>query len=380
MTALVPFVPDPRSKQNLVEELLSLGFFVNNLPQVSGADIGASVEEADDPSGLDIKLPAGLESGKVTFDKMQSDLETDVELSDTEKTKYRYWCEALLVFRHMQRPIDVEALTFLQLYFAKVRPGDIFPEKSRKNFFLCSSGERTHSVTRDMTRFLEAYQLSPFASQDVRAAVLRMAAKKLTAQQQEAVRRHMHPDVFLPQDGGSGYAAGILGQVGKLINQEGWKVNIPKIEEVVEQWKPAAKLTIETDPVFIRCVSEQSGLAVKDFGPAQGLEPEPLASTSSSSSQPTNIQSMCPTPVTQVSRCPSMGKSAEPDLSEFQKSILSNPSKPQDYDELYFMSLVGTFKRLPLQKKAKMPRALKKFCPNPSTPTGTRTRKSMTEV
>ncbi len=52
-----------------------------------------------------------------------------------------------------------------------------------------------------------------------------------------------------------------------------------------------------------------------------------------------------------------MGKrrrSAEPDLSEFQKSILSNSSKPQDYDELYFMSLVGTFKRLPLQKKAEV--------------------------
>ncbi|XDV26259.1 hypothetical protein PO909_030017, partial [Leuciscus waleckii] len=62
-----------------------------------------------------------------------------------------------------------------------------------------------------------------------------------------------------------------VAKVGKLINQEGWKVNIPKIEEVVEQWKPAAKLTIETDPVFIRCVSEQSGLAVKDFGPAQGV-------------------------------------------------------------------------------------------------------------
>lgn len=42
--------------------------------------------------------------------------------------------------------------------------------------------------------------MSPFGSQDVRAAVLRVAARKLTAQQQEAVRQYMHPHVFLPQD------------------------------------------------------------------------------------------------------------------------------------------------------------------------------------
>lgn len=64
-----------------------------------------------------------------------------------------------------------------------------------------------------------------------------------------------------------------MAKVGRLINQEGWQVNIPKIEEVVEQWKPAAKLTLETDPLFILCLSEQSrtSLAVKDFGPEQGL-------------------------------------------------------------------------------------------------------------
>lgn len=64
-----------------------------------------------------------------------------------------------------------------------------------------------------------------------------------------------------------------MAKVGRLISKEGWKVNVPKTEEILELWKPAPKLTIETDPVFIRCVSEQSwsGLAVKDFGPEQGL-------------------------------------------------------------------------------------------------------------
>ncbi|KAL7400579.1 hypothetical protein ABVT39_014373 [Epinephelus coioides] len=69
------------------------------------------------------------------------------------------------------------------------------------------------------------------------------------------------------------------------------------------------------------------------------------------SSQPASSQSVSPQnplPVTPVST----GRATKPDLSEFQKSNLDNLSKPQDYDELYFMSLVGTFKRLSQQKKA----------------------------
>ncbi|XP_057184560.1 uncharacterized protein LOC130551035 isoform X1 [Triplophysa rosa] len=72
---------------------------------------------------------------------------------------------------------------------------------------------------------------------------------------------------------------------------------------------------------------------------------EPEASTSGSS-----IQSVSPVPVS--ARCASVGKrSAEPELPEFQQSFLS---KPKDYDELYFMSLVGIFKRLSQRKKAEV--------------------------
>ncbi len=50
-------------------------------------------------------------------------------------------------------------------------------------------------------------------------------------------------------------------------------VNSPKPEGVVQLWKPANKITVETDPLIISCVSEQTwtGLAIKDFGPGQGL-------------------------------------------------------------------------------------------------------------
>ncbi|XP_056598573.1 uncharacterized protein LOC130417224 isoform X2 [Triplophysa dalaica] len=75
------------------------------------------------------------------------------------------------------------------------------------------------------------------------------------------------------------------------------------------------------------------------------VEPESQASTSGSS-----IQSVSPLPVS--ARCASGGRrSAEPELHEFQKSF---PSNPKDYDELYFMSLVGIFKRLSQRKKAEV--------------------------
>lgn len=58
----------------------------------------------------------------------------------------------------------------------------------------------------------------------------------------------------------------------RMINQESWKSNVPKIEEVIEQWKPAAKLTLATDPTFIKCMTEQSWteLTLKNFGPELG--------------------------------------------------------------------------------------------------------------
>lgn len=52
-----------------------------------------------------------LRVAKPDFLRIHGDLLKRKELSNTEKTLYRYYCEALLVFRHMQRPGTVEALT-----------------------------------------------------------------------------------------------------------------------------------------------------------------------------------------------------------------------------------------------------------------------------
>lgn len=61
--------------------------------------------------------------------------------------------------------------------------------------------------------------------------------------------------------------------VARLIAKDGWKANYPKPEEIEHFWKPAPKVTIETDEIIIKSVSQQTwkGLAIKDFGPQQGL-------------------------------------------------------------------------------------------------------------
>lgn len=62
-------------------------------------------------------------------------------------------------------------------------------------------------------------------------------------------------------------------KVARLIAKEGWKANHPKPEDIALLWKPAPKVTIESDEIIINNVSQQTwtGLAIKDFGPKQGL-------------------------------------------------------------------------------------------------------------
>ncbi|XP_039524970.1 uncharacterized protein LOC120477439 [Pimephales promelas] len=146
--------------------------------------------------------------------RIQRDLQAGRELSNTDQTLYRYYCEALLVFVHMQGPRAVEALTdaewvnktklgdrfvigvqrektlsmqialtqeeeaCLELYFRRIRPENIQPEKLCNSFFVSSSGVEV------------VYKLAPFSAQCVRRAV-EEAAEKLPAQQQEALHHYL---------------------------------------------------------------------------------------------------------------------------------------------------------------------------------------------
>ncbi|XDV26262.1 hypothetical protein PO909_030020 [Leuciscus waleckii] len=317
----------------------------------------------------------------------------------TDKTLYRYFCEALLVFKHMQCPQAVEALTdeewvnrteqgervvigvqgerassmrialtkeeeaILDLYFVNLRPENLQPQKGTNIFFVSSDGNAVQSVSRDMNRLHELYKMAPFTSQCVRRAV-ETVARNLPAEQKGAILHYMgasagvfklqdvsdaallleslaryvssskqditHHSTYLseqirgprrdflafldrfpvslegvPPSKKQRMEAGFsedrnfydkwratqyaqrekhllsyyklrkpsAAKVSRLIAQEGWRVNCPRPEDIVQLWKPAPNTVLENDDFVIRCVSNQTwtGLAIKDFGAPEGL-------------------------------------------------------------------------------------------------------------
>lgn len=57
------------------------------------------------------------------------------------------------------------------------------------------------------------------------------------------------------------------GKAARLIENEGWKANHPKPGDIRQLWRPAPKLTVESDPDILKSVSKQKwkGLKLKDF-------------------------------------------------------------------------------------------------------------------
>ncbi|KAK2907361.1 hypothetical protein Q8A67_006346 [Cirrhinus molitorella] len=246
-----------------------------------------------------------LRVAKPDFLRIHGDLLMGKEVTNTEKTLYRYYCEALLVFRHMQRPGAVEGFTIKPAKTILNQIKLIKPAKTTVNHFKPAKIQikpvfkQTHYTS----------PLGPFRSHDLRRAVWK-AAQKLPSHQQEAINHYLAHNAGVdqqqdrktqPQDivdaamlldsleGCSHssffiyfvpcfltYTALLQGQshfVARLIAKEAWKANYPKPEEIERLWKPAPTGTIETDEVIIKCVSEQTwtGLAIKDFGAEEGL-------------------------------------------------------------------------------------------------------------
>ncbi|KAI7790335.1 hypothetical protein IRJ41_024801, partial [Triplophysa rosa] len=52
-----------------------------------------------------------LRGAKPDFLNINANLQNGLEISNTDMTMFRYYCEALLVFHHMQCPQAVESLT-----------------------------------------------------------------------------------------------------------------------------------------------------------------------------------------------------------------------------------------------------------------------------
>ncbi|CAM4651640.1 unnamed protein product [Leuciscus chuanchicus] len=167
-----------------------------------------------------------LTVAKSDFLRIHGDLLTGTAVSSPDKTLYRYYLQALLVFRHMQRPGAVTGLTdedwveriahggrvvigvrkektasiqialtqeeeaCFQLYYKQIRPGNIRLETFCQGFFVSSSGEAVSNVSHDVNHLHEMYKLACVTSQDVRRA-FRSAPQSLPVHKQRAVNLYL---------------------------------------------------------------------------------------------------------------------------------------------------------------------------------------------
>ncbi len=108
---LSAILPDRHSLVSMVKELLRRGFFIRNQPDDSELvlDPGHATTTAKTPNTKDFQKI--LKEAKADFLWIYGKLLKDSEVTNVEKTLYRYYCEAILIFRHHQCPGAVEGLT-----------------------------------------------------------------------------------------------------------------------------------------------------------------------------------------------------------------------------------------------------------------------------
>ncbi|XP_048064780.1 uncharacterized protein LOC125279313 [Megalobrama amblycephala] len=151
-------------------------------------------------------------------------------VASEEKTMFRYYCEAILILAHFQRPGAVEGLTttewderknhrgkvcvavseqtaamqiavfalsmeeaaMLDAYYTWIRPDCIRPDVEHGNrLFVSSSGTKIRSATNDLARLHAHYKLPNIKSQQVRRTVETDAAANFTEEQKASVAHYM---------------------------------------------------------------------------------------------------------------------------------------------------------------------------------------------
>ncbi|XP_075947876.1 uncharacterized protein LOC142949895 [Anarhichas minor] len=158
------------------------------------------------------------------------DGEVSEEVSNTEKTTYRYYCEAIMVLRHFQCPGAVEGMTvrewierrptdgmfvigvgahetattqvaafavtqeedaWFQTYYEHIRPAYIDALDPCDRFFITSKGKPVHSVTSDLSRLQDSYKVKHATSHEVRRAAKTESNVTFTTRQKKGVARYM---------------------------------------------------------------------------------------------------------------------------------------------------------------------------------------------
>ncbi|XP_062305981.1 uncharacterized protein LOC134010129 [Osmerus eperlanus] len=175
-----------------------------------------------------------LKVAKADFLKIFKKLMDESDVSEVEKTSFRYYCEAVMVLRHFQLPGAVEGMTvtewksrkhvgsravfgihhhrttaqpivtialaleeeaWLQAYYEEIRPG--YLKDSCNKFFISSNGKPVHRVTNDVSRLHESYKLQPVGSIEVRRAAEAMATATFMKSQKEDVALDIVHNSFL---------------------------------------------------------------------------------------------------------------------------------------------------------------------------------------
>ncbi|XP_078791542.1 uncharacterized protein LOC144986865 isoform X2 [Oryzias latipes] len=160
------------------------------------------------------------------------------DVTDEEKTRYRYYCEAILIFGHYQWPGVVEGLAvsewvqrqsvngrvvvavkshrtansqvaqfalteeeaaFINQYYVSIRPDyirdDMDEDTGEEKLFLAKNGKAISSTTNDMRRLHEFYKCPNVTSQEIRRAMETECAANLTDEQKSGKAHYLgHTD------------------------------------------------------------------------------------------------------------------------------------------------------------------------------------------
>ncbi len=108
---LCELLPDPIGRLNMVKELHQRGFLIKNQPEESELVLGHAEVTTTATLSSTKDWQNVLRAGKAEFLRIFKNLQTGVVVSGSEKVLYRYYCEAILLYRHHQSPGTVKGFT-----------------------------------------------------------------------------------------------------------------------------------------------------------------------------------------------------------------------------------------------------------------------------
>ncbi|KAG1928309.1 N-lysine methyltransferase KMT5A [Pimephales promelas] len=249
--------------------------------------------------------------------KINSEKEGLMVQPSEEKTMFRYYCEAILILGHFQRPGAVEGVTIRRTVETDVAANFTEQQKASVAHYMANSNavanqhyrmktldaivatsnllssltrsssddsgdEGTQAVKRrrveeevpapDFNAFLQAFPVGitgqpPNKTQREKAG---FPADRVFYDKWRALQYSLREQHLLAK---FSRRAPIAAMVAKVIDAEGWTANHPRPEDIMAKWRPLSRAQTESDPGIIKGVTRQkwSGLAVKDFGEQKGV-------------------------------------------------------------------------------------------------------------